>query len=53
MKVKVLFNTVEFCQTTLGKAPEIFYAVNMNTVAFREFVVAMVDSEMLVITDIY
>lgn len=43
----VLGNTIEFGQSALGKAPERLNAVDMIR-AFDEFIVAVIDSEMLI-----
>jgi hypothetical protein len=48
----VEFNAIEFCQPLLGRAPEIFYAVNVDILFSGKLVAAVIKPEMLVISDI-
>ena len=50
--MEVKFDAVELGEPSFGEAPEGLDAVDMHTVALGEFMLAVVDPQMLVVADI-
>lgn len=50
---KVLFHTIKFIKSSFGKAPKVFYTINMYSFSITPLVLMVYNSIVSIITEVY